>query len=322
MSRLQLFPKELSRDSLKQIAESDPAFFEKTGDKIIDRVFTVGNAKLSRRVLSHWAAEGLLPYDDGKEGWTKFSFIEFCWIKVIQELRSIDISLKQIKELKNQLFKFDLAIMIEMIDYARNQHAEFSEVEKGLAETKLNLLSMQQDTGKWNKLKNEMQLSEFSIYLLHIILEGHNLCLVIQKGSHYNTIILGDYLPEWKETNDEALKGLLNESFLLINLRKIVYSVISADTGKFVPDYRIAFLNIRERKLLDFIRSGDYSEINIQLDDSGKLILLKLSKNKITNEILNKLITFLKKGNFKEVEFRTRENKILKYKETDIFNFE
>ena len=68
------------------------------------QVYTIGEEKLSSRVLNHWYQSGIITDDrlDNK-GWKKFSFSEIVWISIVIKLRKFGLDLQRIKKVKEQI---------------------------------------------------------------------------------------------------------------------------------------------------------------------------------------------------------------------------
>jgi DNA-binding transcriptional MerR regulator len=89
----------------------DINFFEKflySDLKIIAHInqqtYTIGEEKLSSRVLNHWYQEGIIIDDrPNKKGWKKFSFSEIVWMQIVMKLRKFGLDLKRIKTVKQQI---------------------------------------------------------------------------------------------------------------------------------------------------------------------------------------------------------------------------
>lgn len=65
---------------------------------------------LSYRLINHWEQNGIIDVERGVDGkgWRKFSFMDQIWIRLVVELRSFGISLKNIKTIYNQLRTNDI----------------------------------------------------------------------------------------------------------------------------------------------------------------------------------------------------------------------
>ena len=68
------------------------------------QTYTIGEEKLSSRVLNHWYQSGIITDDriDNK-GWKKFSFSEIVWIRIVIKLRKFGLDLQRIKKVKEQI---------------------------------------------------------------------------------------------------------------------------------------------------------------------------------------------------------------------------
>lgn len=68
------------------------------------QAYTIGEEKLSSRVLNHWYQSGIITDDrlDNK-GWKKFSFSEIVWISIVIKLRKFGLDLQRIKKVKEQI---------------------------------------------------------------------------------------------------------------------------------------------------------------------------------------------------------------------------
>ena len=76
--------------------------------KFNEQKFSIGEEKISSRLLNHWYLVGLVDDDrpNGK-GWKKFSLSEIIWIQIVIKLRSFGLDLKKIKAVKDQIDKYN-----------------------------------------------------------------------------------------------------------------------------------------------------------------------------------------------------------------------
>lgn len=76
--------------------------------KIIEQfnqqTYTIGEEKLSSRVLNHWYQAGIITDDrPNNKGWKKFSFSEIVWMRILIKLRKFGLDLQRIKKVKEQI---------------------------------------------------------------------------------------------------------------------------------------------------------------------------------------------------------------------------
>ena len=85
------------------------------------RQYSLSEPSVTPRVLHHWYQTGIISDRriDGK-GWSKFSFTELVWIKLIIRLREFGLSLDKIKIAKEDLSKYaaeDVGSMFPLLDF-------------------------------------------------------------------------------------------------------------------------------------------------------------------------------------------------------------
>ena len=89
----------------------DENFFEqflfsdlKVIEQLNQQTYTIGEEKLSSRVLNHWYQEGIITDDrPNNKGWKKFSFSEIVWMQIVIKLRKFGLDLQRIKKVKEQI---------------------------------------------------------------------------------------------------------------------------------------------------------------------------------------------------------------------------
>mgnify|MGYP001290167491 CR=1 FL=1 len=85
------------------------------------RQYSLSEPSVTPRVLNHWYQTSIISdrRTDGK-GWSKFSFTELVWIKLIVRLRKFGLSLDKIKIVKEDLSKYaveDTYSMFPLLDF-------------------------------------------------------------------------------------------------------------------------------------------------------------------------------------------------------------
>ena len=73
-------------------------------EQINQQTYTIGEEKLSSRVLNHWYKAGIITDDrPNNKGWKKFSFSEIIWMHIVIKLRKFGLDLKKINGVKQQI---------------------------------------------------------------------------------------------------------------------------------------------------------------------------------------------------------------------------
>jgi DNA-binding transcriptional MerR regulator len=282
--------------------------------KLIEKKFHVGETEVARKNLHHWQNFGLLPYPNEEEGWAKFSLVEYIWLKMITELRAFGVRLEKIKEIKSQLFDYK----IEDFKTFFLSSLETYEGEINQKEMVINMFKRKDIPDKfWEQAFAQMQISNFSILILQILILSQNFCLIIDEENKCSFITLGKIHREKRAKNEEHLNSLLNKSFTLINIRKIITQFFENEKINHENEYLISFLNKNEKEIINKINEGQVKEIKISFRDD-KPTVLKLTKSIKIEDAVNKMSRILKKGAFQEIVIKTTDGKLTYYEQTDI----
>ena len=278
-----------------------------------ERKFYIGDTGINRKTLKDWEIAGLLPYECNEEGWRKFSFIEWIWLKCIHEFRKLGVSLDKIREVKQMLFQKDLDDLIQFLK-------DNIEGYKGKSEFKDKFIAGMNDPELMQEMRNhffEAQVSIFLFLVIGVVTSEQNYCLVYSEN--FCTIfILGNVKKEMQAANDGVISNLVNESFLVVNLRKIVTELFQEPDLRHNDNFILDFLSPNEKKIIDHIRKANAKEIVISFDSESNPIQIKVTRNRISRETINKVARYLKKGTFQHISFKTRDGQLITYDETDI----
>jgi hypothetical protein len=115
---------------------------------------------------------------------------------------------------------------------------------------------------------------------------------------------------------DAYQKAIGKESFAVINMKSIYKEFFGNDRIKQSENFYFGIVTQKEKELLEYIRSGEYSSINIKVED-GMIKLVKVTK-KDGDKLMQQIARLLKKGDFKEITFLSRDGRIVRYDEVDI----
>ena len=77
---------------------------------LIAKPFSLEDTGITHRELIHWDEKGLLFSKSEINKWRRFNLIELTWIRIISKLRKLNVGLKTLTAIKQQLFnEFSLA---------------------------------------------------------------------------------------------------------------------------------------------------------------------------------------------------------------------
>jgi DNA-binding transcriptional MerR regulator len=294
-----------SNEGLEKLAEVDQALKEPK--------YTLGNLNINRNTFVYWMKKGLVPYqDEVAEGWRKFSFLECTWLKVILQFRALGVSIEKIKVIKEALF--DPIRYLEEMNKKINTPEASSEFHPEVIEAFTSA-----DDQELLSLLEEEKRCLFSDLILSALLHQKGFGIYLTAGgvlglSELANITVGK--EPYKFLQD--LEGLMNTSFILVNVWPIVMDLLFIDGIKVKNALESSILSKEEMFLLGLIRSGQFKEILIKMDETGAPIQLELKKEGISQEVLHKVYHYLKKGKFEHIQLKTRDGQLIQYSETQV----
>jgi hypothetical protein len=226
----------------------------------------------------------------------------------------MDVSHRKILFIKEFFFKLEKDELIRII--------QALPLIKGIGMKKyLFMAELETDDDYYKEMESfmyEKQYSRFSFFVFGILFSKTNVCLLIDENEKCEFMILGPDGFESMINNEVTFNDIKFKSFVLLNLYSIVLDFFEDEKLVFPNDYVVGFLTTGQKKVLQHIKEEGLSSITIRFNDGGEPTHIEPTKSKISNEDLNKVARYLKKKNFKDIEFKIRDGKLIKYKETDI----
>lgn len=273
-----------------------------------------GNA-LDRKLLYTWKERGLLPFDK-PSGWSKFSFVELVWLRLVMELREFGLELEKIVNLKDYYFSDE--------HYIRELYL------KGLA----NLPHQADDMIKMH-YKGKDQISfedfradtskEYNNKLLHhivgIVLNRHNICLCLNSDGKIEIYELGRMLAEGRMAEAEGFPSwyhLLNErSMVLVNLTKIIKEISQTHQLFEIEKDQLILRQSAEALIKRLFTDKHIVEVTIRMTNREEPLVY--IKRQLTFKELNQKINDLqRKGVFRDMTIKSRDGKVQYFESIDI----
>lgn len=291
----------------------------KSLDKIAELYELLNEEKLSAkdtgvnyRVISHWDDKGIIRFSrENEEANRKFSFVDFIWIKVVNELRSFGIQIPVIKKIADGVYE-PLPMKEMIMHFADCMDEMVKDFESEEKEEFLNFFkSGEYKTADFDELP-------FKFNFLHILIAE---AIATRKSVSLIVFNDGEWFPFIKENEHLYPKELLYKkefhSQVRVNITDLIFKFI-------VEDYLIEYLDglhlftPQERRLLYYIKEEDYKKVFV-IFKSKKQEPLEIVKSKTAQE---ELIRILREKEYREFilidkknnEFRIREGESEKEK--------
>jgi hypothetical protein len=291
---------------------NDPSSAEPLIDLLRERFFLKTEIDIVYSDLVNWERSNLLSIgDDSDKGdWKKINYIEYTWVKIIQELRQYGFTYDEILLYKTELFKpITLGQLIEASEIDGNNllqqlGSEFLE--------KLNAIS----NSEYDE-NADSGISFFEIIMADAIISSEKWSLLFFKE------IPGFCLPISSETfrgfdlidKPEILMELLSKTFLSVSVNYIISNFLIDGENSFKERF-ISILTKNEHKLLKQIRKGynDVKSVKIRFKNNQMDMLEVTSIKKVKLE--SRLLEYIKKGDYQTISIDTVDGKIVNFENT------
>ncbi len=281
------------------------------------RSLQIKEVGISSKLLNDWIEFGIVDKVDVEDNkWRLFSLSEAIWIKFVSELRYFGVSLPQIKSIKENICEFNKKFINEISDKLQSIPNAGANDNLEFIKDKFNEIQYKSD----EQLKNEYDqfgISFFEIIMIYTLIFDLELVFCFTK-SIGNFVDYSNKIGRELGLNnlEDYQKSIGKESFAVINMKSIYKEFFSNEKIKQNENFYFGIVTEKERNLLEYIKSGNYSSISIKVED-GIIKLAKLTK-KDGVKLMDQIARLLKKGDFKEISFLSRDGRVVRYDEIDI----
>jgi len=292
--------------------KNNPEIAVELYDMLRERIFLKTELDVVYSDLANWERYNLLSIggDSEKGDWKKLNYIEYTWIKIIQELRQFGFNYEEIEAYKSKLF--NKPTISEII--------EASKVDKVNVEERLNaesIIKLNSITESDNDESIDFEYSYFEIMIVSAIESSQNWSILFFKD------MPGLYLPISVEAfrgfdlidKSEITEELLSKTFLSISLSAII-SKFLVDGDNSFQKTTISILTKNEHSILKQIRKGykNIKSIKIRFKNDQMEMLEVTSIKKVKLE--SRLLEHIKKGDYQSISIDTVDGKIVNFENT------
>jgi hypothetical protein len=182
--------------------------------------------ELDRQLLFAWKKSGLLPFQGKggtkKKSWTRFSFIELCWIQVMIALRKQGVGMERLKVIMDHLFPDDfIRIMLQVVPISAIVYGIPELADRLKEEGVESIEDIQWDDAISDALQDK-QLSLFFCLILSTILMKSNVVIYIDDEGEPGIIDINKMRKTPITGVVRAYEILDNPSVTTVNLSRII----------------------------------------------------------------------------------------------------
>lgn len=290
-------------------------------ENFVSKRFKASETGVSRRDLSVWHREGLLPFDREGSKWGLYSLVECIWLRFVQKLKKFGFENHIIIQIKKHSFEPNLVELFELFkeQLSDNNYPSTEPLKNVMTEI------IEKITKDPTPLEVELKARDFSMFgmlVMQTILSRSQNVFFINEYAEFTVLNLGKPLnDEHKIYTEERLKEIQLESYVCINIQQLCTSFFDNEALKVDNTFYWGIMNNCERQLLNDIRSDKYKLVTVTVADGSITHLRKTKRQKENDEMIKRLSRLFKKGQYVSIELTTNDGTIIKYDETEVTKF-
>ncbi len=268
--------------------------------------FYLKDLGVTARLLAHWKENGLIPKSsiDGL-AWNKLTFIEYIWIKIIQELRKFGMALPMIRNVKEYLFSVIKTDLPEL-------------TQEDLLVFKKEALNQMDLSEEEKKLMIEQLSNPATLVAIKSFNSYHNRILMMVQFSliyHKKIGILinsDGEIRDWINADQSNFDSAYAQTELFISISNFIFEFINDETKEkyLLP---LNLMTREEIEVLRAIRQNDLTEVIITFHvESGKRklkIKTKMQKG-LTKDEQDKVVEAVNLKNYQSITIKNNNGQI------------
>lgn len=265
-------------------------------ESIEEAKYSINDLKIAPRDATYWDKQEILPKIKGPGLRRKYTLAQSIWIKLIQQMRSLGISLNTIKELKDNLLEPKL---------------DLDQLDPQLLKQILSKLSAKMDSAMSpEQLLLELKENEPSIFKSVVLAT-----IAYRKSFHCIVNKDGDYLV-YELSNHEFLYAkeqfaeFISKPYFCLSFAEAYRSLIN----EWSPEpflSKTSLLTKTELEILECIRENDAKSITIRFKDGEPDLLEIVEKSNITLE--HRFLDVIAKNGYQTISVKTQNGNVVDY---------
>ena len=251
--------------------------------------------------LNNWDNEGLLYYSSHvkKGSQRKLSYIEYIWVKIIEELKKYNFNDEDIKSYRDELFQIypidqlQQLILNQIVSQNYSDeiiHSIKSKINKILSDAKVTILEIAIYESLINQIETNILFFKES---KNVIAVNQNVIQTLQNQNSY-----------------EEYKLFLNETHLNLSLQPIINKFIERNSN-LLDKKKTMILSEDEYRIITEIRKRikEIKSLEIFYKHNGKIDRVDIKSMKAV-KAESQLMAVIKSASYSKIEIQTQNGKI------------
>ena len=287
--------------------------------RIFERKASLKLSGIKKRNFYHWKEEGIIDWksesDDEKRSWVRLNIYDFIWVKIVQAARDFGVPIEAIRKLKNELFTdfiTDIKKDPDHIyqyhrDYLKSTEEEIQKVKELLAFVEAHMVDIIEE--------GELHLiSIFGSIIHETLFSGLNMVIVFKKVDedyHYDFMGYSEKHEKVPNLSDDLLK----QPSLIIPIDTLISEFMEGEDN--LPNLiHWGFINPKETKVLEAIRSKDFQSILIKINADETLVIEGTIETDLIDNNAKQVRRILGLKEYEEITIKYRNDKHVYLKNT------
>jgi hypothetical protein len=280
-------------------------------DGLFDPRFTLKQAGIKKQDLSYWKHEGLYENRAGAEGreWTRLSFFDYLWLRLVVELRKVNVPIKSIAQLRSQLFTMSDEDMNMIFSSRQKSYRELSlpsEIEKKIEDA----ITVQSEL--FNALFKKY-FSHFSIFVLGLMLQRKRLVLSYTPDGQFYLLAPDEIR---SEEQMKLFLSLSDQAHASVPLHKLMEEFFVNPFVATKEWQRVFRLTPTEVKIVEAIREKGIVDVRVKLrPEMGGYLLVEPRDRQSIEEALFEVKRIVAQGGYQNITIQLEGKSIVVFEQ-------
>jgi DNA-binding transcriptional MerR regulator len=305
-----------------QIPSLNPGLISKIQNeysRIFERKASLKLSGVKKRNFYHWKEEGIIDWksesEDEKRSWVRLNIYDFIWVKIVQAARDFGVPIEAIRNLKNELFVDCIADIQKESEEFYQYHRDFlGTSEEEIQKIKQFLAFL--DTHREDIIaEGELHLiSIFGSIIHETLFCGLHMVIVFKK-------VEDDYIHDfivYSESHEQLpnlTEDLLKQPSVVIPIDTLISEFMEGEDN--LPNLiHWGFINPKETKVLEAIRSKDFQSILIKINADETMVIEGIIETDLKDDKAKQVRRILGLKEYEEITIKYRNEKHLYLKNT------
>jgi DNA-binding transcriptional MerR regulator len=271
--------------------------------------FKISDIGPKHRDVTYWDQKEVLPVLKSKsKTLRKYTLKQAVWIKLIQQLRSFDVSLAQIRKIKPHILGEELNVYDLMQDQNVQKAIEQFALHAGHLDEYKELLK----DPKFHQSIKEENLDLFEILILYTIVFKREVCyLILNQGKEILCYPFSFEKMYSMSQQFEGIKEIVHTPHIMLSISNAVQDLVK-DWSKKDWLKKHSILSTEELKIIELIRDVRTKELTIYKNEHEIDRVIQVSKDR--QMAVEEFARHILKNGYQTISVSTRNGKVVSFR--------